>query len=131
MDHNTSGWLASLRKAETTVAYLPARWTHPTVVPKRLTEILSIAIYQTRTTKLSTHASAVLVATDGFGVDGLLPALVAGGAPHTIVDLVRASFNGMYGTAIVGDRAVHFNGEFVFFRYDPSSPGNGRQFNEA
>ena len=73
-------------------------------------EVLSIAIDQTRTTELSTHASAVLVATDGLGVDSLLPALVAGGAPHTIVDLVRASFDSVYGTAIVGDRAVNFNG---------------------
>ena len=48
---------------------------------------------------------------------------MAGGATSAVIDLVRASFDGVYGTAIIRDGAVHFNGELLFFRYDPSSPG--------
>ena len=51
---------------------------------------------------------------------------MTGGAPHAIVDFVGASFDGVYCTAVVGNRAVHFNGELVFFGYDPSSPGYGK-----
>jgi hypothetical protein len=109
VDHDPSRWLPSLGQAKTTVAYLPARWTYPAVVAQWLTEVLSVAIDQTWTTELSAHASAVLVPTDCLGVDGFLSALVARGAPHAIIYLVRASFNGVYGATVVGDGAVNFN----------------------
>ena len=87
-------------------------------------KVLPVAIYQARATELPTHAPAVLVAADGLGVNGFLSTLVTCGTPHAIVDFVRASFHGVNGSAIVGNRAVHFNGMFVFIRHDSSSPVN-------
>ena len=88
VDHDTGGWLASLWQAEATVTYLSAWRAHPAIVSQCLMEVLSIAIKKAWATELPTHTSAVLVATDGLGVYGLLSTLVAGAAPYAIVDFV-------------------------------------------
>ena len=90
MDHDPGGRAALLGQAEAAVADAPAWRTHPLRAPQHVHDVLSIAVLEAGSAELPANAVAVFVVADGFGIDCLLPALVARGAVDLIVDLVRA-----------------------------------------
>ena len=101
VDHNACWGLPTLGHTEATITYLPAWWTHPAGIQKRLAQIFTVSIQQARATELSPNTPAVLVVTDGLGVQGLLATLMTSGTPHSIIYFVRAPFNGDNAPAIV------------------------------
>lgn len=59
----------------------------------------------------------MLIVADGLHVDGLLPALVAGGTMHTIVDFIRtAAYDGDVTGAWVGWTVVQLDVRFFGIR---------------
>ena len=101
MDHYPSGWLPSLGHAKATVADLPTGWTHPALVMKNFTEVLTITIQQTWATELSTHTPAVFVVADGLCIKGLLATLVTCGSIDAVIDFVCATLNSTDALAII------------------------------
>ena len=101
MDHYPRGGFPALREAETAVANPSARRAHPGLVQESILDVLSVAIEQTRTTKLSTDTAAVDVVAHGFCINCLLSALVASGTVYAVIDLFG-----------------RFNGHFVYFPSD-------------
>lgn len=91
VNQNPSGRSPSLRQTETTIAYLPTRRTHPSLVHQGLDQTLPVAIQKTGGTKLPPDAPAVFIVAHCFCVDGFLAALMACGSLDAVVDLVGAS----------------------------------------
>ena len=89
MNHDPSRRLPALREAKTAVADSATRWADPGALQEDLANVFAIAIQETRSAKLTPDPATISIVADGFGVYGLLPALVTRGAVDSVVDFVR------------------------------------------
>ena len=91
VDEDPRSSLAFPVPADGAVAEVPAGRTLPVWVHESLPGVLAIPEGQTPPTELSSDPHTVAAPADGLHVDGLLPALVAGGPDGLVVNLVSES----------------------------------------
>ena len=87
MDHYPRGRLPAFWETETTVANSATWRAHPRVLHQDLSDVLAVAIQETRTAELTADAATVAVVADRLGIGGLLAALVARGTVDSVVYL--------------------------------------------
>lgn len=88
MNHDPGRRLPTLREAKTAVADPATRRADPGALQEDLANVFAIAIQETRPAELTSDPTTISIMADGFGVYGLLPALVTRGAVDSVVDFV-------------------------------------------